>query len=85
LNPGITSGRGERKIDFTNLPNEATIRIFTSRGDHIITLNHAGNIQNGTVSWNVKSKENLDIAYGVYFYVIESPVGNKTGKIAIIK
>ncbi len=42
LNPGITSGRGERKIDFTNLPNEATIRIFTSRGDHVITLNHVG-------------------------------------------
>jgi hypothetical protein len=85
LNPGITSGRGERKIDFTNLPNEATIRIFTSRGDHVITLNHAANIQNGTVSWNLKTRENLDIAYGIYFYVIESPVGNKTGKIAIIK
>jgi len=85
LNPGITSGRGERKIDFTNLPNEATIRIFTSRGDHVITLNHSGNIQDGTVSWNLKTKENLDIAYGIYFYVVESPVGNKTGKIAIIK
>jgi hypothetical protein len=85
LNPGITSGRGERKVDFTNLPNEATIRIFTSRGDHVITLNHSGDAQNGTVSWNLKTKENLDIAYGIYFYVVESPVGNKTGKIAIIK
>jgi hypothetical protein len=86
LNPGITSGRGERKMDFINLPADASIKIFTSRGDHVITLHHdAGNMQSGTVSWNLKSKENLDIAFGVYFYVIESPVGNKTGKIAIIK
>jgi hypothetical protein len=85
LNPGITSGRGERKIDFIHLPAGASIRIFTSRGDHVVTLVHEGNIEDGTVSWNMKTKENLDIAYGVYFYVVESPVGNKTGKIAIIK
>ncbi len=85
LNPGITSGRGERKIQFTHLPAGASIKIFTSRGDHVISLYHAGNIQDGTVSWNLKTKENLDIAFGVYFYVVESPVGNKTGKIAIIK
>ncbi len=85
LPPGITSGRGQRKIDFTNLPPGATIQIFTSRGDHIITLRHDSNIEDGTVSWNLKTKENLDIAYGVYFYVVESEVGKKTGKIAIIK
>jgi len=85
LPPGITSGRGERRIDFTHLPAASTIRIFTSRGDHVITLTHPGNIEDGTVSWNLKTKENLDVAYGVYFYVVESPVGNRTGKIAIIK
>jgi hypothetical protein len=85
LNPGVTSGRGERRIDFTNVPAGSTIRIFTSRGDHVATLVHNGNIENGTVSWNLRTKENLDVAFGVYFYVLESPVGNKTGKIAIIK
>jgi hypothetical protein len=85
LNPGITSGRGERKIDFVHLPAGSTIQIFTSRGDHVVTLHQDGNIEDGTVSWNLKTKENLDIAYGVYFYVVESPVGTKTGKLAIIK
>ncbi len=84
LNPGVTSGRN-RKIDFTHLPADAKINIFTSRGEHIITLNHDGNMEDGTVSWNLKTKENLDIAFGVYFYVVESSVGKKTGKIAIIK
>jgi hypothetical protein len=85
LNPGITSGRGTRKIDFIHLPPSATIKIFTVRGDYIATLHHDGNIEDGTVSWNLRTYENLDVAYGVYFYVVESPMGNTTGKIAIIK
>ncbi|RPI06955.1 MAG: hypothetical protein EHM64_01105 [Ignavibacteriae bacterium] len=85
LNPGVTSGRGQRKIDFIHVPSQASIQIFTSRGDHIMTLRHDGNIEDGTVSWNVKTKENLDVAYGVYYYVVESTAGTMTGKFAIIK
>jgi len=85
LNPGVTRGRGQRRIDFTHVPLNATVSIFTARGDHVITLRQNGDLQSGTVSWNLKSKENLDVAFGVYFYVVESDVGTKTGKIAIIK
>jgi len=85
LPPGITTGRGERKVDFIHVPADSKISIFTSRGDHVITLRHDSAINDGTVTWNLKTKENLDIAYGVYFYVLESPAGEKSGKIAIIK
>lgn len=85
LNPGVTSGRGERKIEFIHVPKNSKIRIFTARGDYIVTLYHDSGIDNGTVSWNLKTSENLDIAYGVYFYVVESPAGTTTGKLAIIK
>ena len=85
LPPGVTSGRGERKVEFQNLPSDASIKIFTSRGQHIKTLNHSGNIHSGTISWDLKTKESLDIAYGIYFYVVESDFGSKKGKIAIIK
>lgn len=85
LSPAITSGRGERKIDFIHLPSNAEIHLFTSRGEHVITLYHDGNIHDGTVSWNLKTKENLDVAPGIYFYVVESKSGIKRGKIAIIK
>lgn len=85
LPPAIVSGRGERKMDFIHLPARAKVRIFTSRGEHVVTLEHDGNIHDGAVSWNLKTKENLDVAAGIYFYVVESPVGKKTGKIAIIK
>jgi len=85
LNPGVTSGRGTRKIEFIHVPVGATIRIFTSRGDHVATLYQDGSIESGAVAWNLKTSENLDVAYGVYFYVVESPVGTTTGKLAIIK
>jgi hypothetical protein len=85
LNPGITSGRGQRKIEFIHLPAGATVRVYTSRGDHIATLHHDGNIEDGTVSWDLRTFENLDVAFGVYFYVVESSVGTATGKLAIIK
>ncbi|MBI45025.1 MAG: hypothetical protein CMG66_02525 [Candidatus Marinimicrobia bacterium] len=85
LPPGISSGRGERKIEFQNVPNDAIIKIFNIRGQHIKTLKHDGNIFNGSVSWNLKTDENMDIAYGVYLYVLESPSGSTKGKIAIIK
>lgn len=86
LPPGITSGRGERKVEFQNLPNDALVHIFTSRGQHIRSLNHSGDSHTGTVAWNLKTKENLDIAYGVYFYIVESEIGGKkSGKLAVIK
>lgn len=85
LPPAITTGRGERKIDFIHLPAGADIHIFTARGEHVTSLHHDDNIFDGTVSWNLKSKENLDVAAGIYFYVVESDVGVKKGKIAIIK
>ncbi|MBD3384236.1 hypothetical protein GF407_04840 [candidate division KSB1 bacterium] len=85
LPPAITSGRGERKMDFIHLPKSAKIYIYTARGEHVITLEHDSNIHDGTISWNLKSKENLDIAAGIYFYIVESDLGNIDGKLAIIK
>jgi hypothetical protein len=86
LAPGITSGRGDRRIIFTNVPNDGVLSIFTVRGQHVITLEHSGDIMNGTVEWNLRSKENLDISYGVYFFVMESKTfKSQSGKFAIIK
>jgi hypothetical protein len=85
LPPNITSGRGERRLYFNGIPVNSKINIFTARGDHIITLEKDAAIDDGTVIWNMKTRENLDIAFGVYFYVVDSPVGMKRGKFAVIK
>jgi len=85
LPPGISSGRGERKVEFQNIPSGSIIKIFNIRGQHIRTLYHDENIFDGSVSWDLRTKENMDIAYGVYIYVVESDFGVHKGKIAIIK
>ena len=85
LPPGITSGRGERMVEFQNLPLGSKVKIYTARGQHIKTLNHDSGIHSGTIAWNLKTKENLDAAFGVYFYVVESDYGSKEGKLALIK
>jgi hypothetical protein len=85
--PSTVTGRGERVINFINVPPNAKIHIYSSNGSHIVTLQHDGDLLLGTVTWDVRSKEGLDIAAGVYFYIVESDDGSakKIGKLAIIK
>ncbi len=82
----ITTGRGQRRIDFIHLPANATIQIFSVRGELIKELFHDGQITDGTVSWDLRTRAGLDVAFGVYFYrVWVDGVGEKIGKLAIIK
>ncbi len=85
--PPQIRGRGERVINFINVPPRSKIHIYTSAGQHIRSLESDGDIFDGSVSWDVRTKEGLDVAFGVYFYVIEieGTSDTKTGKIAIIK
>ena len=86
LPPTVTSGRGERRVDFIHLPANATVRVYNVRGALIWEGRHDSGIDDGTVSWNLRTREDLDVAYGVYFYHVEAPgVGSKTGKLALIK
>lgn len=86
LAPTQTSGRGERRMDFINLPPGARIRIYNVRGELVRELRHDGAINNGAVSWDLRTREDLEVAYGVYFYHVEAPgVGETTGRLAIIK
>jgi len=79
------SGRGERRIEFRNLPSRCTIRIFTVKGALVQTLYHDGSMQ-GFIPWNLRTKDNLDVAPGLYiFHVDGEEFGEKIGKFAIIK
>ncbi|HEX8385392.1 MAG TPA: hypothetical protein VF576_04355, partial [Rubricoccaceae bacterium] len=85
-NPQGVTGRGERRIDFIHLPAGARIRIYSVRGALIRELLHDGALDDGTVSWDLRTRENLETAYGVYFYHVEAPDGaTRTGRLALIK
>jgi hypothetical protein len=79
------SGRGERRLEFRGLPSRCTIRIFTVRGELVQTLHHDGS-RAGYVSWNLRTKDNLEVAPGLYlFHVDGRDLGSHIGKFAIIK
>lgn len=79
-------GRGERKIEFFNLPLECTIRIFNVRGELVRTIEHKGTMEDGSASWDLRSNDTEDIAYGIYFYHVDAPgIGVYIDKFAVVK
>lgn len=79
------SGRGERRIEFRNLPINSTVRIYTVNGTLVQTLQQDGTI-NGFVAWNLRTKDNMDVAPGLYVYHVDgNDAGTFIGKFAIIK
>lgn len=81
-----TTGRGERQIHFIHLPQRCTIRIYTVSGELVNTIEHDSNILDGTAIWNLLTRDNLAVAYGIYIYHVDAPgIGQKVGKLALIK
>ncbi len=81
-----STGRGERKIDFINLPATCTVRIYTITGALIKTLSKDSNFLDGSLSWDLVTEDGMDTAYGVYIYHVDAPgVGEHIGKFALIK
>ena len=80
------SGRGGRLIQFTHLPENCTIKIYTVRGELVRTIEHNGIGGDGAAWWDLKSEDNQEVAYGIYLYHVKAPgIGEKTGKFAIVK
>ncbi|MGE5437936.1 MAG: hypothetical protein ACM3O3_11955 [Syntrophothermus sp.] len=81
-----STGRGDRKIDFINLPPQCTVRIYTMAGSLVKTLYKEDNLSDGTLSWDLITEDGMDIAYGIYIYHIDAPgIGEHIGKFAVIK
>lgn len=80
------------RIEFRNLPERATIRLYTISGDLIRTLQHGpdsrGNLS-GTIAWDQKSDSGLLVAPGLYVFHVSSETegvsGQLTGKLIIIR
>jgi hypothetical protein len=76
-----------RRLMFTNVPEECTIKIFTMSGYLVDKIDVKNDTDNGIVHWDLLTKENLEIAAGVYLYHIKSlKTGEeKLDKFAVIK
>jgi hypothetical protein len=87
-----------RKIQFTNVPMDSEIQIYTLSGELVAILDHHGDAtavaggrgynsnRVGTVDWNIWTYEFTEAAYGLYIYVVKTDDGRtKVGKFAIIR
>jgi hypothetical protein len=76
-----------RRILFTHIPADCEINIFTSSGILVDRIEVQNEPSNGTVHWDLLSKEDLEIAAGMYVYHVKSNVTGKekVGKFAVIK
>jgi hypothetical protein len=79
------TGRGERRMEFRGLPVGAAVRIYTVRGELVQTL-YQDKSTDGYVPWNLRTKDNLDVAPGLYIFHVEAAgFDSYIGKFAVIK
>ena len=86
-----------RRIMFMGIPEQCTIQIFTVSGvlvkkikapeDGLVSFDGMGDVSGGIIHWDLKTREGLDVAAGMYLYHIKDDQTGfeKMGKIAIIK
>ncbi|MHB2148580.1 fibronectin type III domain-containing protein [Calditrichota bacterium LG25] len=76
-----------RRLMFTHIPAQCTIKIFTVSGVLVDQIDVQNEPSNGIVHWDLKTREGLDVAAGMYIYHVKSlKTGDeKIGKFAIIK
>jgi hypothetical protein len=84
-NPVSRSERGDRRLYFANVPAQCTIRIYSLAGELVDTIEHYSTLDDGKAFWDLRTKDNMNIAYGLYIYHVESTEGTFIGKFAVIK
>ncbi|MBC8402586.1 MAG: hypothetical protein H8E14_13950 [Candidatus Marinimicrobia bacterium] len=85
----------EHRLQFTNLPADATIKIFTLDGDLVDELRTdetvivGGEFNTASLSvaeWDLMTRNDQEAAPGLYLYVVDSrQYGQKVGKFVIIR
>ena len=81
-NPWDTRRYSQKKVTITNLPSNASVKIFTLSGFWVKTLTP----QSGLAIWDLTNEAGQEVASGLYLYLVTGDGGTKfTGKIALIR
>ena len=78
------------KVEFRNLPaDRGTIRIYTLAGDLVEELPFDGRTGQGTIRWDLVSRNGQDVTSGVYLFSIETDTNEaykrNIGKFVVIR
>lgn len=85
----------EHRIQFINLPSDATVKIFTIDGDFVKKIYAGETVRIGegypsarpsVAEWDLLTRNDQEAAPGIYMFVVESPtLGTKIGKFVIVR
>jgi len=88
INSQFNESFSQKRINFTKLPQECKISIFTSSGELVDVIYHKGgeDTYDGNAFWDLKNDSGRDVAPGLYIYKVEAPSGATTvNKFVIIR
>jgi hypothetical protein len=78
-------GPTTKQLMFVNLPEAATIRIYTLTGVLVDVIVHDDVTGGGREVWDIRNRNNQFVASGVYFFHVLTPRGDQhVGKFTII-
>lgn len=84
IREGVSRPGEADQIQFVNIPNPCTIRIYTIRGDLVKTISVDETV-GGIVTWNQVTDFGQFVESGIYIFHVDSPFGSKIGKLAIVR
>ncbi|OVE78567.1 hypothetical protein BVY01_05090 [bacterium I07] len=80
----FTGENTEHMLGFYGLPSECTVYIYSFAGQLVHTMEH--DVPEYSTNWTQLTINKQDLASGVYYFVVETPEGEKShGKFIVIK
>jgi hypothetical protein len=80
--------QGEAKLQFLNVPQGATIRIFDASGGYINTVTSGRRLdatQTGAADWNLRDSDGKQVVSGIYIFKVDSGGGSKVGRFIVVR
>ena len=74
--------KGEKKINFVNLPDNAVVKIYTINGENVLTIEEGNNGKEFEAVWDF---DKFAPQSEVYIFVISKGSVSKEGKIVVIR
>ena len=75
---------GQSEVHFTNLPPQATIKIYTAAGDLVREIKHSDTIHDFE-RWDLNNASGAAVASGIYMYRIEAGLFHFQSRLVIIR
>lgn len=86
----------QHRLQFINIPDDASIKIFTLDLDYVaevksgttarVSTDFPAPVNYGVAEWNLITRNDQEAAPGIYIYVVDSPTaGKKAGKFVIVR